>query len=184
MSKKRVLTWELAGVLVIVILGSALHFLFEWTGHWRPVAWLASVNESTWEHFKLAFWPGLLYALVEYRAIKGVANNFWAAKGFGLMSMPVVIGVLFYGYTAVLGENYLTADILIFLLSVVVGQMISYKILTAGKVKAVARWGGVVGLIVIVAAFSVLSYYPPRAFLFEDPETNQYGIIETHAEHK
>ena len=77
MNRRTVRSWETIGVLFIVLAGSALHFVFEWTGYWRPVAWLAAVNESVWEHFKLAFWPSLFFAVVEYAAIRKSANNFW-----------------------------------------------------------------------------------------------------------
>ncbi len=40
--------------LVITILGSVLHFTYEWTGQNKFVAYFAAVNESTWEHIKLA----------------------------------------------------------------------------------------------------------------------------------
>jgi hypothetical protein len=184
MTKKVVLGWESIGIVLIFLMGSALHFVFEWSGHWRPLAWVAPVNESTWEHFKLGFWPGLLFALVEYRVIKGSVNNFWVGKSLGLFSMPIVVAALFYGYTAVLGENYLVVDILIFLLSVVVGQLISYKVLTAAEMNAVVRRIAVVGLVIMMAAFSLFSYSPPRIFLFKDPETNQYGIVEGYEEHE
>ena len=73
---KRILRWEIAGVAVIIILGTTLHFWFEWTGYWRPMALIAAVNESTWEHFKMAFWPGFFFSLIEYRFIKDETNNF------------------------------------------------------------------------------------------------------------
>jgi len=180
MANKTVLRWELIGIAVIVLLGSALHFVFEWTGYWRPIAWLAAVNESTWEHFKLAFWPGLLFAVVEYGALKNLTDNFWVGKCVGLFSMPLVIAVLFYGYKAVLGRGYLVADISIFVVAVVVGQMTSYRILTAARMRAAVHRWAVVGLVVMAAAFALFSFYPPRVFLFEDPRVHQYGILERY----
>lgn len=39
------LTLELIGIVVIFLAGSALHFIYEWTGYWNPMAhkadWLA-----------------------------------------------------------------------------------------------------------------------------------------------
>ena len=29
----------------------------------------------------------------------------------------------------------------------------------------------------MILAYSLLSYFPPHAFLFEDPETGEYGIL-------
>ena len=77
--------------------GSLLHFVFAWTGGWVPAAWLAAVNESTWEHLKMGFWPGLLFALVEYGAFGRGMGNFWLAKTLGLFAMPIAVITLFYG---------------------------------------------------------------------------------------
>jgi hypothetical protein len=82
-----ILRWELVGIVVIILAGSALHFVFEWTHYWRPAVVVAAVNESTWEHL-LGFWPGLLFALVEYLFIRKAAHNFWVAKSLGLLAMP------------------------------------------------------------------------------------------------
>jgi hypothetical protein len=83
MTNKAALRWELAGVAVIFLTGSALHSVFDWTGHWRPIAWFAPVNESVWEHFRLAFWPGVLYAMLEYLALRRSVNIFWVGKKEG-----------------------------------------------------------------------------------------------------
>ena len=61
---RSILRWEITGAIFIIVIGLALHFVFSWTGGWRPVAVVAAVNESIWEHLKLAFWPGLLWALL------------------------------------------------------------------------------------------------------------------------
>jgi hypothetical protein len=179
---KTVLRWELAGIVSIILAGSALHFAFEWTDYWRPAALIAAVNESTWEHLKLGFWPGLVFALVEYPFIRKSVNNFWVAKALGLLAMPTVIVVLFYGYTALAGRNYLLADIMIFFLAVAVGQLVSYRFLVAGEIRPTIQRYGLIGLAVMTVAFSLSTYYPPRFFLFEDPRTNEYGILECYDE--
>jgi hypothetical protein len=176
MTNKTALRWELAGIAVIFLAGFVLHFVFDWTGHWRPIAWFAAVNESVWEHFKLAFWPGVLYAMLEYLALRRSVNNFWVGKGIGLFSMPVVVAVLFYGYTAILSHHHIALDILVFLLAVAIGQLISYGILAGADMGATVRGGAVIGLAVMSAAFVLFSYYPPQIPLFEDSRTHQYGI--------
>jgi hypothetical protein len=74
--KKSILRWELGGIAFIVVVGSALHFVFEWSGRAIPVAPIAAVNESVWEHLKLGFWPALVYAALEYSRFGKSANNF------------------------------------------------------------------------------------------------------------
>jgi hypothetical protein len=175
---KRVWRWECVGVPFIFLFGFFLHFTFELLGSWRPAALVSAVNESTWEHFKIAFWPGLLFAVIEYRFLKESVQNFWLAKSLALLSVPVTIAVLFYGYTAVIGRHYLPVDILIFLVAVAVGQLLSYKLLLASEKGHYAERFGLVLLAFMALAFSLLTYYPPHMFLFENPRTEGYGIPE------
>jgi uncharacterized membrane protein (DUF485 family) len=93
----------------------------------------------------------------------------------------VVVG-LFYGYTAILGRNYLWMDILTFVLSVVVGQLVSYRILIAARMRPSVQWGAMILLVVLIAAFSLLTYYPPRFILFEDPRNHEYGILDSYGQ--
>ncbi len=118
----KVQRWEILGTIFIIGFGTTLHFWFEWTGYWRPMALIAAVNESTWEHFKMAFWPGLLFALIEYPFLKEETNNFFVAKFAGLLVMPVITVILFYGYTSLTGTHLLWVDVIIFILSVIGGQ--------------------------------------------------------------
>ena len=182
--RRQVLVWELAGILLIVLAGAALHFLFAWTDYWRPAAIIAGVNESTWEHFKIGFWPMLIWALIEYPFLRKITRNYWVAKCAALLVLPLVIAVLFYTYTTVTGHHYLIADVSIFVIAVIAGQTVSYKLLTAEEIGR--RWlkGLAVALIAImVVVYSLLSYYPPRNFLFEHPDTGEYGILESYEGH-
>jgi hypothetical protein len=177
----KVKSWELIGIILIIGFGTTLHFWFEWTGYWRPMALIAAVNESTWEHFKMAFWPGLIFAIIEFPFLKKEVNNFLLAKALGLFTMPIVTMVLFYGYTALTGHHYLWADVIVFILSVVSGQLVSLKILTTPKpfnpaIKPLAA----AALVVMILAFSLFSYYPLENFLFEHPEGGGYGILDEY----
>ena len=52
------------GILFVAIFGTLLHFMYEWSGHKRFVSIFAAVNESTWEHLKLVFFPMLLTTII------------------------------------------------------------------------------------------------------------------------
>jgi hypothetical protein len=84
--RKPAFGYELMGIIFIVILGSLLHFTFELSGHQPLVGMFSAVNESVWEHLKLGFWPALAYAIVEYRCLKKLTNNFLFAKTVGITS--------------------------------------------------------------------------------------------------
>jgi len=172
----RLLRWELAGTLFIILAGGPLHFAFELSGYARPVALIAAVNESVWEHLKLAFWPGLALALVAYPAWRGVTNNYWAARAAGLWVMTAGIVVLFYAYTTILGHHELLLDGLTYLTAVGLGQFFSYRILSAPSLPAL--WQRMAGLALagLLAAFMLFSFFPPHLPLFRDSTSGLYGI--------
>ena len=59
------LLMQVIGVPAIVAGGVLLHFLYEWSGHRRPIALLWPVNESVWENLKMPYWPLLVVTCVE-----------------------------------------------------------------------------------------------------------------------
>jgi len=176
--KRSILRWELIGIAVISIVGSVLHFAFEWSGSCPPMGVIAAVNESVWEHLKIAFWPALFYAIFEYPFFRRSTNNFMIAKAAGIYVMPVAIVVLFYSYTAIIGGEILIVDILIFVVAVALGQLTSYKMLT---IKRLPPWLDKVGLVLVIllaVAFGVFTFYPLHLPIFRDAVTGAYGIIE------
>jgi hypothetical protein len=178
MAKTKIFTWEVVGAVLISFAGSLLHFVFELFNGWPPLALIAAVNESTWEHLKLAFWPALVYALIEWRFFGRRVKNFWPAKAVGILAMPLIIVAVFYGYTVLAGHNVFWADISLFVLAVFAGQMLSYRILCRRPLPSGANVAALVVLALLVAAFLLLTFFPPRCPLFCDPRTGQYGILK------
>lgn len=170
------LTFELIGIVFIVLVGSALHFTFEFSGGNPLVGVFSAFNESVWEHLKLSFWPALLYAAIEYRYLKKTTGNFFPAKAVGIYLIPLIIVSTFYLYRIFIEEN-LIMDILIFIIAVIIGQMASYKLITWKKTLKLYTKISVVAVIVLAGLFLIFIFYPPRLPLFQDPITNGYGVI-------
>lgn len=176
--KRSVLKWELAGTGVIFLLGAALHFVFDLAGGWPPVGVFAAVNESVFEHLKLTFWPTLLYAVFSYSFLRYSTGNFIIGKAAALYVMPLVIIVLFYGYTTLTGIENVIIDIIIFLIAVAAGQLVSYKILKSGPMPAWLSWLSLILIIALAVIYAVFTFYPPHVPFFEDSTTGEYGIPE------
>lgn len=167
--------WGVLGIPFIIVYGSALHFAFGWSGYWTPVAIVAAVNESVWEHLKLAFWPGLLWASLESWSGRLDAERYWAAKGLALFVAPLLIVSLFYGYTSFIGRNWLALDITIFVIAVACSQLISIWLLQSQALDKL-RHMGIGALIIQLAAFSTFTYFPPPFSIFEDTRNGMRGI--------
>lgn len=182
--KNSVLLWEIGGFFFIGLIGAALHFTFELSNFSNMVvAFFSTVNESTWEHLKMVFWPGVFFALIEYSYIRDRVNNFLVAKSVSLFVMPLIITLGWYAYTPFTQRSIFRLDLLLFYVAVVVGQFISYKLLTREPLSKRAAVIFTVGLAVMLFAFSTFTFFPPKIFLFENfdlLDTGQYGILDNY----
>ena len=174
--KKYVLKWEISGIVFVFLLGALLHFLFEWSGESRVVGLFASVNESVWEHFKQGFWPMCLFAAIEYKFLRGHVNNFFTAKAVAVYLIPIITGLVFYAYTAIIGEEILIVDIFIFLVAIIVGQLTSYKILISTRLPKYTNIISPVLIILLALILMLFTFYPPHLPIFLDGNTGTYGI--------
>lgn len=189
--QRSLLYWEVGAFVWIMIAGSALHFTYELSS-FNPVAALfGSVNESTWEHLKLFFWPGLAYAVVQHAFVKDYANNFWLAKAAALFVTPLGVIFSFYFYLGIAlpryGEGFLWADIGTGALGVLAGNIVAYRILTSPPRSKRSQLSGKVAILAMTAVFLLLTYFPIRVFLFEDfigyEYRGEYGILDDYSEH-
>ncbi|MDD4876790.1 MAG: DUF6512 family protein [Dehalococcoidales bacterium] len=174
--KKLVLRWEISGIIFVFLVGALLHFVFEWSGESSIVGLFASANESVWEHFKQGFWPMCLFAAIEYGFLRDHTNNFLVAKVVAVYIIPIITGLVFYAYTAVIGEEILIVDILIFLLAVIVGQLTSYKIMTSPKLPKYTSFISLAFIILLALILMLFTFYPPHLPIFLDGNTGTYGI--------
>ena len=177
-TNKTVFTYELIGIIFIIFLGSALHFSFAWSGNQPIVGAFSAVNESVWEHLKLAFWPSLFFTFIEYPLIRKTAKNFFAAKAIGVYLMITIIPLVFYFYTTISGKSIFLIDISTFAAVIVIGQLVSYKFLTHRQLPEKFNKIAFVVIILLAIAFIVFTFYPPQLQIFRDSATGKYGIPE------
>lgn len=162
-----------------IILGTILHFLYKWAGENFIIASFSAVNESIWEHLKLVFYPMLLFGIVEYFFIKDITNNYIEAKSIGIFSSICFIIITFFTYTGIIGTNFLFLDILIFILSIMLGEYISYKFMKRPKESnKITKILASSIMIFLLLCFIVCTYITPEVNLFRDPIIGTYGIIK------
>ena len=157
----------LLSTLIIAPIGTALHFVYQLTGGNAIAGIVAPLNESTWEHLKLAFWPMLLLAPVQ-RRMYGDPPGWLPATAVRTISAPLLIIVLFYGYTAILGTHQLVLDIGVFVLSVFGGETLGHLLME----RRFSRRGRAVAgaaIVAMAAALVTFSYRPPPGVLFAPP---------------
>lgn len=174
--KKSVGVWQAAGFVFTGVLGTLLHFLFDWTGGSIGAALFSAVNESIWEHMKLLFYPMLLFAGIEYRTWGKAYPSFWCVKLVGILVGLTLIPVLYYSYTGILGVSADWFNIAIFFIAAGVTYWLENKLFQK-KFSCPLGGGFAFFLLCLLAvAFTVLTFLPPRIPLFKDPITGTYGF--------
>lgn len=166
---------HVVGAVFTFLLGSLLHFTYRMSGKKRAVAIFSAVNESTWEHLKLLFFPMLVFGLGEYIAYGAEMPNFLMAKSLAVLLGMAVIVCVFYLYVAIFGRNFLFADIANFALGVAAAHVYSANVLKSGKYLAQQSLGAVL-FWVLLLGFLLFTHFPPHALLFKDPKTGRYGL--------
>jgi hypothetical protein len=166
---------EIAGMLFIILLGSALHFTYGLSGNNPVVGSFSAVNESVWEHLKIAFWPSTLWILIAMFPLRNAVNNFFSAKAIGTYIMVIMIPAVFYSYTAITGESILAVDIATFVVAVIIGQLASLKLFKY-KFPRSTEEIAVIALILLAIVFVLFTFYPPHLPIFQDSITGRYGI--------
>lgn len=173
---KIVLRWSIIGAFIVIFGGSLLHFAYEWSGYSPLVAMVSAANESVWEHLKLGFWSLVLYSSFEYWCIKDKANNYFAAKAAGIFSMQMFIVVFFYTYTALTKHPILLVDISSYVAGAMLCQMISFKLMTKRGLQDWINIAGSAFLLLHALTLVVFTFAPPHLPIFQDSNTDQYGI--------
>lgn len=179
MNKKKILYWQVGAIIFTWIIGTLLHFTYEWSGENVAVGIFSAVNESTWEHLKLTFFPMLLFSVIEGVFLYKYSNNYIEAKTIGIFLSIVMIITIFYTYTGILGTNFVFIDILTFLVSVLVSEYVSYKILLMKEQSnIITKTLSAVIIIFLLICFIKFTFTPPKVQLFEDPINGTYGILK------
>lgn len=163
------------GFIFITITGTLLHFAYEWSGQNKLVALIAAVNESTWEHMKIAAIPALVWSIVEIPLL-WQHPNFIVARLVAVATILLAIPLIFYGYKLFAGKNVLALDIALFVASIGLGQWLSARVLKSAPVPVSFTYISFIMLIIILFACLLLTRMPIRNFLFRDPINGKYGI--------
>ncbi|MBQ7314952.1 MAG: hypothetical protein IJW83_03005 [Clostridia bacterium] len=173
--KRSIGLWQLMGFAVTSLAGTLLHFLYDWTGGSAWVAPFSGVNESTWEHMKLLFWPMFIFAIVQSFFFKD-REEFWCVKLKGALLGLVLIPVLFYTYNGVIGRSPDWINIANFFVSAVIAYIYETRQFNNGTTACKSPKIAFAVLCIIAVLFVVFTFATPEIGIFKDPLTGAYGI--------
>ena len=171
------------GMIIIAIVGTLLHFLYELSHHNRFVALFAAVNESTWEHIKICMTPTIIWSLYD-GFVYGMNPNYLIAKSLSFLTIILLIPALFYTYTYFTKKSNLVIDVICFYIVVVTSQFIFYYFISSEGLPFIFTYLSVILLVIEITAYMIFTYVPLKNFIFEDPITHKYGLFgHSHKHH-
>ena len=167
--------WQASGFGLTTLAGTILHFLYDWTGGSIFVAPFSGINESTWEHMKLLFWPLFFFALIQRLFFKD-RQSFWRVKLMHILLGLVLIPVLFYTYNGAFGKSPDWVNIAIFYISALLAFLFEWRAFKQDPLLCRHPWLAFAAICLIGVLFVVFTFTPPQIPLFQDPLTGTYGI--------
>ena len=173
--KRSISSWQLFGFAVTSLGGTILHFLYDWLGGAVWIAPFSGVNESTWEHMKLLFWPMLIYAIVQCLFFRD-RSDFWCIKLRGILLGLSLIPILFYTYNGVVGPSPDYINIAIFFVSAAAAYLYETYLFEKGTDRCSSPRVSVIMLCIIAVLFVIFTFAAPEIGIFRDPLTGTYGI--------
>ena len=180
MNERKFKTLEIVGVVVIYLIATFLHFVYDLSGGSTLSILFGAVNESVWEHIKIFAVGYVAWALIEILWVKPPFKKFVTAKTIALYFLSLAIIVFFYGYNLFIKEPILWLDISSSFVFVVLSQYISYRLITNENEIKDYFTVALMMLMLFFLIFFSFTAFPPKIDLFRDPITGMYGIIEDY----
>ncbi len=173
--KRNIKLWQLAGFVAVSLGGTLLHFLYEWTGS-TLAALFSGVNESTWEHMKLLFFPMFLFSVIEGFFFKNEYKNFFCIKLRGTLLGLLLIPTIFYTLRGVFGTTPDWVNIAIFFVCAAIAFIYETRQFMCGKLQCASTLA-FAAFCIIAVLFGIFTFFPPEIPLFQDPISGSYGLI-------
>jgi hypothetical protein len=148
------------------------HFIYEWSGKNFIAGLFVPVNESTWEHMKLVFFPMIIYTVFVENRLSNDYPCILPAHCIGILIGTWLVAVLFYSYSGILGFNVFILDLAVFIASVLIAFWIAYKLTLSNFCLNMPRQIKILFFILVILmaiCFMIYSYNPLGIGLFREP---------------
>ncbi len=156
------------GFIGITLIGMLLHNAYAWTRPFPLFALIAPVNESVWEHLKMAYWAVLIYGIAESRIRKKSGGNLLPSLAIASTVFVLFIVVVFYSYTAFSGRSILWADISTFIMGAFFSRWLMCRIQRTDEMSGTVRIVSVFFLAAVALVFILFTNSPLEMEIFTD----------------
>ena len=167
--------FTIISIIIISIVGTLSHFLYDISKHNKIIGLFSAVNESTWEHIKIALTPTLLWSFID-GYMYGTNNNYFLAKYLSLIIIIFLMPLLFYGYKVIFKKDYFILDIIIFYIVIISSQLVFFYLINKESYLFIQNYVSCIGIFIIFGGYMIHTLMPAKSFIFKDPISNKYGF--------
>lgn len=167
-------------IIIISIIGTLAHFLYDLSNHNKVIGLFSAVNESTWEHVKIALTPTILWGLYD-GFVYGSTPNYFPAKLISLLVITIIIPLIFYSQKLILKKDNVIINILSFYVAIFLAQYAFYQVIEWFPLDYIYIYISCVLLFIFFGCYLLLTLLPLEIFIFKDPISKKYGY-EGHTE--
>lgn len=170
----------IVNTIILGIFSSISHFAYDLSGGLTIIGLFNPVNESVWEHLKFMFFPNVTWFIVMYFILKRkcyIDPKKWIiAAAVSAFMAPLIVVLLFYGYTGAFGFQSVIVDIAIAYISYFLALSLSLHVYKYVNPSSIKVWASIIFIIAMAIVFIVFTFNPPHIPLFLDTTTGTYGI--------
>ena len=167
--------YTVISIIFISIIGTISHYTYDMTNHNKVIGLFSAVNESTWEHIKIALTPTFIWSFIDGLKFGG-NQNYFLAKFISLIIIILLIPLLYYGYRFLFKKDIWQLNILIFYITIIISQIVFHKIVELEESYFILNYFSCIGIIIIFGGYMIHTIMPGNHFLFKDPITKKYGF--------
>ena len=124
---KRVLKFS-GNFILIALIGSLFHFMYEWTNENVYLAFLWPTNESIFEHLKMFFFPIMIVSLIQSAFVTEKKGLFLSSRVYGTLFSIVGCIAFYYVYKVNAPEIKDAVYIASYYIFLFLGLFVSYNI--------------------------------------------------------
>lgn len=169
------MTFLIISIVIISIIGTLSHFTYDISNHNSFIGLFSAVNESTWEHIKIALTPTFLWSLID-GWIYGMNPSYFLSKFISLLTIIILMPVLYYFCRWLFKKDIAILNIIIFYIVITCSQLSFYYLIKINNINFIFNYLSCVGIFIIFGGYMIHTLLPGKTFLFKDPISNKYGF--------
>lgn len=165
--------WVICTTIIAFLLGALFHNLYPWSGNNTFVGLFFPINESIWEHLKLAFYPLILIWFLFVHRMRLEPEFRWVnrltACLISILVSFLVITSLYYLLHSGFGLDGMLLHLSVYAIGLFCGQWLAVHVTFARRIP---KWIGILCAILLslqVLAFACLSLNPLAFPIFQSP---------------